>query len=129
MQKQQGMTLIGMLMTLAVVVILGVLIIRVVPVYIQYYTVTKSINGLKQIPTSDFGISTEENIRIIKASLLKRLDINEVDDLVRDGIVIKPKGQFDYMVTVKYRVIKPLVYNISLMFDFETSQEVNVGKN
>lgn len=129
MRKQQGMTLLGMLMTLAVVVILGVLVVRVVPVYIQYYSVTNSIKGLKQIPSSEFSISTEENIRIMKKSLMKRLDINEVDDLVSEGIKITPKGQYNYVVTVKYRVIKPLIYNISLLFDFENTQEVSVAKS
>ncbi len=129
MRNQQGMTLIGMLLTLTAVIILGIFLLRVVPVYIQHYSVTSSVKSLNQIPPSEFGYNSAVNVSVLKRKLENQLYVNAVDDLVGKGIKIKPLSQYTYLVTIQYQVTKPLVYNVSLLFDFDVSQEVNIGKS
>ncbi|KTD32273.1 transmembrane protein [Legionella moravica] len=127
MQKQQGMTLIGMLFTVIVVVMAAVVVMRVVPVYLQHYSIVQSIKGLNETPVSTLTGDSYSDIETLRASLSKRFDINGVDDLNNDQLVISPDGPNRFKVKLKYQVVKPLVYNMSLMVDFDNTYEVVVG--
>ena len=129
MRNQQGLTLIGMLLTLMAVVIIGILILKVTPVYIEHYSVIKSANSLNTLPAEDFGYNSSENMIVLKKKLISQLYINGVDELVKNGISIKPKDQFTYVVTIKYQVVEPLIFNANLLFKFDDSIEVNIAKN
>ncbi len=126
MRKNQGMTLVGMLLTMAVVVIAGILVMRIVPVYLQHYSVTSSINALKKVPATEFSADPAANARMLKDRLMKQLYINSVE-LPPEQIRIVPNGRGNFLVSVKYQVTKPLVYNMSLLFDFDESHEVEAG--
>lgn len=127
MRKAHGMTLVGMLFTMAVVIIIGVLIMRVTPAYVEYYSVTSSVNSLNSMPKDEFSLDSSLNSSILRKSLIKRLDINGINNVKSDNIKIIPNGINNFTVTVKYEVQKPLVSNMSLLFNFDVSQEVSVG--
>ncbi|MGL5741514.1 MAG: DUF4845 domain-containing protein [Legionella sp.] len=127
MQRQHGMTFIGSIVTIAVVVMAALLIMRVIPVYLQYYAIVESIKGLNTTPSSSLTGDPFQDVAILKSSLDKRLDINEVPSLKEDQLTIVPNGTNKFKVTLKYQVIKPLVYNISLLFDFNRTEEVVTG--
>lgn len=129
MRNQQGMTLIGMLVVVAAVVVAGVLLMRVVPVYIQHQAVVGSVRSMNRLPASEFGLSSEMNVHLLKKKLYHQFYVNGVDEVVKEGVSVKPEGMHTYRVTVKYQAIRPLVANISLLFDFEDSIEVNIGKD
>ncbi|KTD29754.1 DUF4845 domain-containing protein [Legionella israelensis] len=128
MRKQHGMTLIGMLIIAAAVIILGIVLMRIVPVYIQHHSVISSVRSMNQLPPSEFGLSTEMNVHVLKKRLNHQFYVNGVDEVVKDGVQIKPEGMHTYVVTVNYQVTRPLVSNISLLFNFEDKIEVRIGK-
>ncbi|KTD51277.1 DUF4845 domain-containing protein [Legionella quateirensis] len=127
MQKQKGMTLIGMLFTVIVVVMAAIVVMRVVPVYIQHYSIVQSIKGLNSTPASTLTGDSYTDIDTLRKSLTKRFDINGVDDLKNDQLVISPDGPNKFKVKLKYQVVKPLVYNMSLLVDFDDTYEVVAG--
>ena len=127
MRKQNGMTLIGMLLTVVVVAMAAIVVMRIVPVYLQYYTILESIKGLNSTPSSSLTGDAFSDVQELKKSLTKRLDINGVEDLRDDQIVISPDGENKFTVKIKYQVVRPLVYNISLLFDFDHTEEVVAG--
>jgi hypothetical protein len=127
MQKQQGITLIGMLMTVASVIVLAVLLMRVLPVYIQNYEVHSSIKALKELDASNFSSDPMSNVAVLKDKLMKQFNINGITDVKEEHITIIPKVPGVYTVSVKYIVVKSLVANISMLFDFNESEEVSVG--
>jgi hypothetical protein len=127
MKKQQGMTFIGMLLTVAVIVMAATIIMRVIPVYLQYFSIIESIKGLNTIPVSSLTGDSYEDVTVLKSSLNKRLDINGVDSLKDNQLNIVPNGDNQFTVTVKYQVIKPLVYNINLLFNFDHTEKVRAG--
>lgn len=129
MYKQKGMSFIGMLLTTIIVVLLGISVIRIVPVYIQHYSVVSSIKALSKLDPSTLTISQEMNVTLLKKKLENQLYVNEVDELVKEGIKIKPKGQRDYLVTLDYKTSRPLFYNISLLFTFKDQIEVHIGSS
>ncbi len=127
MRKHQGMTLIGMLLTLAVVVISGVVLMRIVPVYIEQFEVMSSMKALNSLPATEFSADPYANASVLKSRLLNQLYVNSIESITPDEIKIAPDQNGVFIVSVKYQVTRPLVANIRLLFDFEASQEVKVS--
>ncbi|WP_131781399.1 DUF4845 domain-containing protein [Legionella gresilensis] len=125
MNKQKGITLIGFLLTAAIIVIVGILVMRVVPVYIQNYEVKSSIKSLGNIKgdeTLDAGS--------LKQKLMNQLYINGINDIPAENISVTPTDQENlFLVTVKYDVIRPIISNVNLLFKFNESQEVTVDSH
>ncbi|APF03488.1 TPA: DUF4845 domain-containing protein [Legionella pneumophila] len=127
MRKQQGMTLIGMLFTAVVVVMAGIFVMRVVPVYIQHYSILHSVKSLNSMSVSSLSGDPLTDVATLRESVTKRLDINGIEDLKPGQLVITPSGPNKFKIKLKYQVIKPLVYNMSLLFNFEDNFEVIAG--
>lgn len=127
MRKQQGITLIGMLFTMAVVVMTAVIVMRVVPVVIQYYSIVTAIKSLNQTPVSSLSGDPMTDVTTLRTHLTKRLDINGIEDLQPGQLVITPDVDNQFKITLKYQVTRPLVYNVSLLFEFNRIIEVVVG--
>ncbi|WP_133129482.1 DUF4845 domain-containing protein [Legionella yabuuchiae] len=128
MNKQSGMSFLGMLFTMAVVIIILVTLMRIVPVYIQHYTVIKSIEILDKIPKTEFSDDAMTNASILRKKLTNQLYVNGVE-IPEDKILIKPSGDGRYTVAITYKVTKSLVGNMSLLFDFDLSREVTIGRD
>lgn len=127
MKKQQGMTFIGMLLTMAAVIMAAILIMRAVPVYMQYYSIIQSVKGLNAVPVSSLTGDSYGDVEVLKSSLNKHFEINGLDNLKENQLVIVPNGENKFTVKLKYQVIRPLLYNVSLLFDFNHTQEVVAG--
>lgn len=128
MKKQQGITLIGLLLSIAVIVTCSIVIMRVVPVYIKYYSIVSSIKALNTTPTNSLTGDSIVDVAELRKSLTKRLDINGLEDLKPQELIITPNGAPNkFKVILKYQEIRPLVYNVFLMFNFERTDEVVAG--
>src|SRR5689334_6170692 len=110
MHKQKGMTLIGMLFTVVVIVMAATIVMRVIPVYLQYYSVIKSVKGLNEVSPSTLTGDPMADVNVLKSTLDKRLSINGVESLKENQLMIEPIGVNKFRVKLKYQVIKPLVY-------------------
>lgn len=127
MRKHQGLTLIGMLLTMAIVIIAGVLLMRVVPVYVHHYEVLTSLKALNSLPPTEFSVDPASNADILRTKLLNQLYVNSIESIKPEQIVIQPDGESKFRISIKYQVITPLVANIRLLFDFKANQEVKVS--
>ncbi len=126
MRRDQGMTFIGMLLTMAVIIIVAITVMRIIPVYIENYSVKKSISALQRIPAADVPEDPVLATGMLHDKLVNQLYVNEIE-FPDDNIKIAPNGEGKYKITIKYQVIKHLVSNMSLLFDFEETQEVKFG--
>lgn len=127
MRKQKGMTLIGMVFTMIVVIMAAILVMRIIPVYLEHYSVVQSVKALNTTPQASLTGDPLGDAMVLRRDLSKRLDINGIQDLSDDQLTIVPDGLNKYKVKLKYQVIKPLVYNMSLMFNFVDEVEVVTG--
>jgi hypothetical protein len=127
MRKQQGMTLIGMLLTMVVVVFTAVVVMRIVPVVIQYYTIVSAIHSLDSTPASSLTGDPMLDVSELNTAITKRFDINGIEYLKPEELVIYPDGEHQFKVKLKYSVTRPLVYNMSLLFNFDRTIEVVIG--
>lgn len=109
-RAQNGVSMFGFVMAMVVVVLLGIVAMKVVPMYIEFNSVKKSLDGVAQ---EQFDSAGE-----VRQSLSKRLNINYADSLKKEDISVKSKDG-RYVVAVDYYVDKPLVGNLSLSAHFE----------
>jgi hypothetical protein len=127
MHKQKGITLIGMLLTVAVVVMAAIVVMRIVPVFLQHYSIVQSIKALNDTSAVTLTGDPMADTLALRRGLTKRLDINGIEDLKEGELTISPAGPNKYKVKLKYQATRPLVYNMSLLFDFDDTIEVLTG--
>lgn len=113
MRRQHGVTLIGFIFLIAIVGALGIIAFRSIPIYSEYFTVKKIINSIN-VESNDATPTDIRNQFILKASADYVSDIKAKDlDITRENGKI--------IISVAYSKTVPLFHNVSLLFDFETS--------
>ena len=128
MKNHKGLTFVGMLFTMAFVILIGIFIMKITPVYIQHYAVIHSLKKATTFTQDELSEDLESNSTLIKRSLMKQLEINGIEDIKEEDILVQTNDGGKTKVTVKYHVVRPLLANISLLFNFEDSQEVDFAR-
>jgi hypothetical protein len=116
-RTQRGVTMIGWIFLLIPMAIVGYAGIRLVPVYLNY---TKVARTLEQLSQEARGESSAQSIR---SALAKRLDIEQVDFPEDKDFVIRRDGKA-WVVEIEYEDPVPLLSNISLTAKFAKSIRV-----
>jgi hypothetical protein len=111
--RQHGMSVIGMIATMAVVVVLVVLALRLAPHYIDYQTLRVVMDGL---PGQEIH---EMDKRAIYESLEKRFKINNLRSFkVRDVVSIE-RDKTATTLLVNYEIREPLLLNADIVLVFD----------
>jgi hypothetical protein len=113
LKRQQGMTLLGFLAILAIVSFFAFLIMRLFPVYSEYYSVVRSMKQVQAEP----GISTK-SVERIKESLSRKLYISYVTSVKSTNVRILRQGG-GVQLNVSYEVRGPLMYNLEYIAKFD----------
>jgi hypothetical protein len=125
MRKHNGVTLIGFIFFAVCICILGLLVLRIAPVYIKHYYVVHAAQSLRSLPKADLNREPIVVAQFLRTKLISQLYVNEIRHIKPKEIKIKrTRKSFD--IEIKYEVRQPLVYNITLLFDFDTKVEVPV---
>jgi Domain of unknown function (DUF4845) len=112
--RQDGMTYLGMLILLIVIAFFAIVLIKVAPLYMEYFKVKSSLDSLVQdTKDNQAALSPAE----IESSLLKRLSINDVQHVTKDDIKITREGR-KTVVVVDYEARVTLFDNIDLVARF-----------
>ncbi|WP_434778441.1 DUF4845 domain-containing protein [Neisseria sp. Ec49-e6-T10] len=111
---QKGITAIGMVFACFIGLVIIVLAVKIIPVYSYAGNVKRAM-----VKAAD---DNYQSAAAAKAGLKKTLKLSSVDDLrdedIRELKVINVSGKYEYSMNWSRKV--PLVWNISLYFDFET---------
>ena len=83
-RRQGGMTLIGMLLIVIVIAFMGLIAMKVVPMYIQYYTIKSTIESIRKEPQL-----AQMSPSDIQNAIQKRFDIGYVDKVKARDLKIK----------------------------------------
>jgi hypothetical protein len=121
-RKQAGVTFIGWIFLLIPIAIVGYAAIRLVPIYLNYSRVSRSMEQVAGEAKAD--VSGQINPQGVKNSLEKRLDIEGIEfpDL-KDFVVRRDdKGWF---LDINYEEPVPFIANVSLLVTFQKS--VHIG--
>lgn len=119
-RHQNGATLWAMITVIALVVFFALLVIKIVPSYIENQKFEKALQGLAEDPRAP-RMNRPQIIR----SLTDRLYIDMADELIdlSDALTIT-KTRNARVITISYEKVIPLVYNISALLEFENSVEI-----
>lgn len=110
--KQKGMTAIGWVLVFLLIAIVTLVTLKLLPIYLDSFSVQKSLESLKN--EHNIGKKPPHDI---KNMLLKRLDINMVDDVTKDDIYID-KSRGNMTIEVDYEVRKNMVGNLDVVAKF-----------
>ncbi len=109
--RQSGLTLIGFLFVAAVVVVVGLVGFRVLPSYIEYFSVKKALAGA-------LDDAVDGQPATVRRFFERRISAEYIDSIDwRNLEVTKQNNQI--VGTIAWENRLPLVYNISLLLEFE----------
>ncbi len=117
-KKEAGLTGLGFIFILLILGFFVALGLKLVPVYLEYYNVTTSLQSLEKEDSAALSGSEE-----IKTLLKKRLEINDVTHVTDKDISIEKKVN-GAIVTVEYEVRKNFMGNVDIVVSFKDSVEL-----
>mgnify|MGYP001552190011 CR=1 FL=1 len=116
--RQDGMTYLGMLMLLIVVAFFAVVVIKVLPIYLENFKVKSSLDSLAQeAKNNPVALSPPE----LEKLLLNRLAVNDVDHVKKEDIKIRKEGHNTFVV-VDYEARVTLFDNLDLVARFPNTR-------
>ena len=115
MHKQRGVSMFGFMLIAIVVIMFAMLAMKLVPAYIEFFSVKKILNAMGQ----DSEVKSMSNAEI-RDSFAKRADVGYVTVVKPADLNIDRSGG-NVMISTEYEYRTPLVANISLIVDFKAS--------
>ena len=114
--RQQGMTLFGWLTVLVLVGAGALLVLKVVPVYLESFKVARAIESVTQDPSL-----SQMTKRDIYKKFVARMNVEDVDRFhqrnVHKFLNIQRTGN-KVTLSIEYQTVTPLIGNVSLLIDF-----------
>lgn len=117
MRAQKGITLIGMLMVSAIVVFVALIGFKLLPSYIEYFTIKRVIGDIQ-------GEARGGTVRDVQKAFNRRAVIDNINSVKAEDLEIEKKGDGGFDVHALYTVRVPLFSNVNACIDFD----VNNGK-
>ena len=112
--RQRGITMMGGLMILIFMAFVVVIVMKVVPIYLNYYQIYTTLEGLQSEP----GIRSESKTQIMDR-ILRRFDISQIyEPDPRDVITIEKKGGVTE-VKLAYEDRRELLGNLEVVAVFQ----------
>jgi hypothetical protein len=115
-RRQRGVTLIGWVVLLIPVAIVGYMVIRLVPIYLNYMRVAHSVDSTISEMKGDEASTL--NPQIIRSTLGKHFDIESITFPDEKDVAITRDGS-GWTIEAKFEDTAPLFGNISLVIDFD----------
>ncbi len=113
LRAQRGISPVGWIALLIVVGFVGLVAVRLVPVYIDYYAVVSSARSVHEDAVRSDASDSE-----IRESLRRHMQINDVNDLGDDIVEVQRHrgGRIDLLID--YEARRHLLGNVDLVLRF-----------
>jgi hypothetical protein len=111
--RERGVTFLGWLIILVPVALLLYAAMRLVPVYLEYMKIART---LEQLTSESVGDGSDP--RSLRYSIEKRFDVEDVHVITADDIKITKEGG-GYKVQASYEATAPYVSNVYLLVVFD----------
>lgn len=112
LRGQRGLSSVGWIALLIVVGFAAIAGIRIVPAYLDYYSVVSSAKSAHNKGALE-GLSTTE----VRETLRKQMRINNVDD-IGDRVVSIKRSRGGIEMVIDYEVREPLIGNVDVILRF-----------
>jgi len=111
MRRERGVGLVQLIVTLGVLAFLGVMAAKMMPSYLEYFSVKKMFAAMEQ------NGETKGTVRDIRQAYDRRNAIEDVKSVRAEDIEITKEGG-ETVITANWSARVPLVSNISACIDF-----------
>ena len=115
-RRQSGLTIIGFLFVVAVALVVTVVGFRVLPAYIEYFSVKGALNQTLS------EVQDLNNPNELRKAFQKRADAGYIESVGGRDIELAKVGNY-YVATVAWTRKLHLVSNVSLLIEFEVRAE------
>ena len=113
MNRQRGVTFVGMIFIAALIIIGAIIALKLVPAYIEYATVVQHLREIARSPEARSG-----SPRDIQLMFSKRAQIDNIKVLTADDIEVTREGD-SVLLSAAYQTKIKLFGNLSACIDFE----------
>lgn len=114
-RKQRGLTLIGFVLLLVLALFFAYIGMKLVPIYTQYYSVVKAMQGVADEPGA-----ADMSPNRIRNAFFQRLGIDYVSGVEQEHVRVTRRD--GVTLHVAYEVREPLIGNIDIVVGFDRSQ-------
>ena len=121
-QKQRGMTMLGFLMVLCLVIFFAFCAMKIVPMYIEFYSVKQALKGLAD-DQALAGASKEK----IREMYLRRLEMSYADHVKKMDAMKFESGDGGVKMVVDYERRESLLANLDVVGKFHAEQVLTRG--
>ena len=115
-RRQKGLSLIGFLLVLSMVIFATFIVMRIAPIYMEYWSVVSAMNGVQAEPGA--GRKSAYDIRV---GILNRLYVSFSDDNVKEKNIKVVRASEGLRLRIVYEVRKPLMGNLDVVAHFDRS--------
>lgn len=118
LRKQKGMTVIGWVLTLVVLGFAVLIVLRLVPLYMESFKVDQALSSIIRDPST----ADSSRVEIVK-KFVARMSIDDVDrfdseEKVKDSLTVE-KGNGRTIIRMQYQTVAPLMGNLSILADWD----------
>ncbi len=117
--QQRGLTMLGFLFVAVMLIFVAMLAMKLVPAYIEFFSVKKILNTMGQ--ESDLKSKSNAEIR---NDFIKRADVGYVTVVKPEDLTIDRRDG-GLVVSADYVFRSKLVGNVSIVVDFSASSDPN----
>lgn len=116
-KKQHGATFLGMLIVGAMIVFIALIVMKMAPVYTEFFSVKNVIKAMKSESLSE--MSKQEIMR----SFDKRANVAYIDSVTGSDLIVEKGADGETVISVEYRIERPVMGNVSVVMDFVATTE------
>lgn len=107
--RQRGLTVIGMLLLAVVLGFMALVAMKVVPMYIQYFTIKSTIESIRKEPQL-----AQMSLTDIQNAIQKRFDIGYVDKITAKDLKVR-NDRSGRVLDLVYEDDQPLFYGLHIV--------------
>ena len=117
--RQDGMTVIGMLLLLVVIGFVALIAMKVVPMYVQYFSIKSTIESVRKEPQLAQMSPTD-----IQNAIQKRFDIGYVENVTARDLKIR-NDRSGRVLDLVYQDERTLFYGLSVVLKVNEAIPLN----
>lgn len=116
-QRQRGLTMISWVVIFALIGFIAMVIIKLVPVYIEHGGIKSAMKGVAE------ELGPTASLSAVRTSLTRRMGVDNITVVEPADFELIKDGETTYLELV-YEARTPLFGNISLVVEFQESYEM-----
>lgn len=113
LSRQRGLSVLGFLFVAAVVLSVALLAFRMIPAYIEYFTIQKALDGA-------LADSSDLSVASIRRAMDRRLSADYADAITAKDVDVTKSGN-TITASVSWEKKLPVVKNVSILLEFDAS--------